>query len=160
VTAFWGVVGAGLAWWVRRDMGRDAADLHGLAANLESALTRNLAEVYDLRAAAFVAFEEIEDEGACYAFALPGDQLAFVTGQEFYEGARFPSLDFSLVYLLDERDRPVDMLIDKRGSRALPARTIPAATKRALVLPEHLQVIDGRPDDLELRLSSLERREQ
>jgi hypothetical protein len=66
-------------------------------------------------------FEEIEDEGACYAFELEGGRVVFVAGQEFTESARFPSLDFSLVYPLVEQGRPVEMFIEKRGGKAAPA---------------------------------------
>jgi hypothetical protein len=73
----------------------------------------------------------------------------FVAGQEFYPGARFPSLDFSLAYVLDEDGQTVDLVIDKRGSNAAAARRIPAAAKLRLELPEHLEVRHGRLDELE-----------
>ena len=116
VTLFWCVVGGAIAIWVRGTC-RAYGPFREMAHNLESALRRNAADVYDIHARSFVAFEEIEDEGAYYAFELEGDRLVFVTGQEFYEGARFPSLDFSLVYVLDERERTVDMFIEKRGAK-------------------------------------------
>jgi hypothetical protein len=116
---------------------------------LESALARDAADVYDVRATSYAELEEIEDEGACYAFELEGGILVFIAGQELYAGPRFPSLEFSLVYILDEHDQHVDMLIDRRGPKASPARTIPAAVKRKLVVPDHLTVLSGRLDDLE-----------
>ena len=111
VTVFWVVIGAGITLWVRRDMRTHAGQLQDMAQGLESALRRNEADVYDIRASAHAVFEEIEDEGACYAFELEGGRVVFVAGQEFYESARFPSLDFSLVYPLDEQGRPVEMFI-------------------------------------------------
>jgi hypothetical protein len=121
---------------------------------LESALMRNEADVFDIRAAAFVELEEVEDEGACYAFDLGDGRIAFLSGQEFYPGARFPSLDFSLVYVLDEEDRTADMLMEKRGPRAAPERRIPATVKWELDIPESLSVMIGSLDDLEGRLGS------
>ena len=115
----------------------------------ESALRRNAADVYDVRARLFAELEEIEDEGACYAFELDDGRIAFIQGQEFYESARFPSLDFSLVYVLDEADQSVDTLIDKRGAKAAPARRIPAAVKQRLDVPDHPEVRKGRIADLE-----------
>lgn len=152
VTAFWLVTGAGITLWVRRDMLSHAAHLAGMVQDLESAGRRGEADVYTIRAKAFAMLEEIEDEGACYAFVLDGGRLAFVVGQEFYEAARFPSLDFSLVYPLDEHGNPVEMLIEKRGDKAMPARTIPAAVKQKLNVPAHLEVRAGRLDDLEIVL--------
>jgi hypothetical protein len=154
ITLFWFVVGGAIALWMHRDMRVHAGHFGTMARNLESALRRNAADVYDIHARSFVAFEETEDEGAYYAFELEGDRLVFVTGQEFYESARFPSLGFSLVYVLDERGRTVDMFIEKRGAKTAPARTIPAASKDALELPEHLEVRPGRLDNLEAVLTA------
>jgi hypothetical protein len=148
VTAFWLVTGAAIALWVGRDMRKHASQFDDMAAGLQSALTANAADVYDVRARAFVEFEEKEDEGACYGFEIDGPRLVFVSGQEFYPGARFPSLDFSLVYVVDEAGRTVDMLIDKRGARAKPAYTIPAA--RHVERPAHLEVREGTIDTLGL----------
>ena len=149
VTPFWVIVGGAIALWVHRDMRTHGSHLEGMKNALESALRRNAADVYDVRATSFAELEEIEDEGACYAFSLDDNRLLFVTGQEFYEGAKFPSLDFSLVYPVDESGRAVDMLIDKRGARTTPARIIPAAIKKRLDVPQHLEVRAGRIDDLE-----------
>jgi hypothetical protein len=152
VTGFWLVVGGAIALWVWRDLRKDAAIGQQWTRGLESALRRAEADVYDIRASAFVELEEFEDEGACYAFALDETRVVFISGQEFYEAARFPSLDFSLAYVLDEAGRVADMLIEKRGPRAAPARTIPFAVKHELAVPEHLEVRDIRLDELEQRL--------
>jgi len=150
VTAFWIVVGAGIALWVRRDMRAHAGQFDAIATGLRSALAANVAEVFDVRAKAFVEFEEVDDEGACYAFEIDGPRVVFVNGQEFYAGARFPSLDFSLVYLCDQAGRRVDMLIDKRGPKAAPTQTIPAARTQQIRRPEHLEVRAGSVDTLEM----------
>jgi len=141
VTGAWLSIGVAIGWGVYREMRTDAQHLHAMAAHLRSALRRNAADVYDIRARAFVEVEEVEDEGACYAFDV-GEQVVFVMGQEFYQSAKFPSLDFSLVYVLDEQNRPADMLIDKRGPRVAPLRVIPGATKERIA-PEHLEVRGG-----------------
>jgi hypothetical protein len=149
VTAFWLIVGGGIMLWVRRDLRADAGHAAATVRGLESAQRRNAADVFEVRARSFAEFEEIEDEGACYAFEVEGGQLVFIAGQEFYAGAKFPTLDFSLVYVLDERGEAVDMLIDKRGAKAVPARTIPAVMKRELDIPDHLETRIGRIDDIE-----------
>jgi hypothetical protein len=149
VTAFWLVVGGGITLWVRRDARAHESQLQHMSRGLESALRRNAADVYDLRARSFAEVEEFEDEGACYAFELDGNRLVFVIGQQFYPSARFPSLDFSLVYVLDERDQTIDMLMNKRGPKAAPARRIPASIKDTFELPEHLEVRTGTIDGLE-----------
>jgi hypothetical protein len=153
ITVFWLIVGAVIGLWLRHDQRKDDRHVREWAQGLESALRRNEAEVFDIRARAFVELEEFEDEGACYAFELDeGRRVVFVSGQEFYEAARFPSLDFSLVYALDEEGRPADMLIEKRGPKAAPARTMPFAVKHAFEIPEHLEVVEGPLDQMEARL--------
>jgi len=149
VTGFWLVVGAGIILWVRRDLKRDSGVMDEFAAALESAVQRNLAEVYDIRSTGFVAFEEFEDEGACYAFQLDGNRLVFLQGQEFYETARFPSLDFALVCPLDQLGRQVHMFIDNRGPKAEPQRRVPGDVKWTLEFPEDLEVVDGTLDEVE-----------
>lgn len=155
ITGFWIVAGAAIILWVRRDLGADRRTFDAIAAAHDSALRRNLADVYDIRSSGFVEFEEIEDEGACYAFQLEGtDAVVFLSGQEFYEEARFPGLDFSLVFPLDEAGRRVDMLIEKRGAKARAVRRVPRGVKERLTIPEDLQIVPGTLDDLESRIRS------
>ena len=154
VAAFWITVGGAIALWVRRDSRGNASSFQRMTRDMESALVRSEADVYDVHARAFAEFEEVEDEGACYAFELDGNRLLFVTGQEFYESAKFPSLDFSLVYVLDEQGQTVEMFIDKRGPKATPARTIPSSVKNTLEIPELLEVRTGTLDDVETLLRS------
>ena len=148
ITGFWLVFGAGLALWMRHDASREARSLDVIAAGLRSALKMSAADVYDVKARAFAEFEEAEDEGACYAFELSDNRLLFVVGQEFYESAKFPSLDFSLVHILNEAGQTVDVVMDKRGPKAKPARTIPASAKEAMETPEHLEVRLGTIESL------------
>ena len=136
VTGFWSVVGVGIMFWVRRDLNKDDRAFDAMRERMSSALRANKAKVIDVTATAFVALEEVEDEGACYAFEVADDTLLLLSGQQYYEAARFPSLDFSLVDVLDERNRIVDAWIRKRGSKAAPQRVIPAATKWQLELPD------------------------
>ncbi len=149
VTVFWLIVGSAITFWVLRDAHND---LSRSKAILDSALRRNEADLYHVRAARFAELEEIQDEGACYAFEIDADRIVFIAGQEFYAGAKFPSLDFSLVYVLDERGETVEMFIDKRGAKTAPAMKIPAAKKRELEIPDHLVTRVGRIDDLEVML--------
>jgi len=154
ITGFWFIAGSVIVLWVRKDLGADRRGLDAIAAGLESALRRNLADVYDIRSTEFVEFEEIEDEGACYAFELQNKSgIVFLSGQEFYETVRFPSLDFALVFPLDEADRRVEMLIEKRAAKAAPGRRIPARVKRTLIFPEDLEIVAGTLPNLEESLS-------
>jgi hypothetical protein len=155
ITLFWVVVGGGLALWTWRAARADARHIQAQVQMLESARSRDEAEVFDISARAFIEFQEVEDEGACYAFDLGDDTIVFVVGQQFYPGARFPSLDFSLVYPLAENGESADELIEKRGARAAPMRVIPRAAKLQLDIPEHLAVVHGSLERLEETLTSV-----
>jgi hypothetical protein len=154
ITLFWVVSGSVLALWTQREARRETRHMSDLARRLESAAERNEAEVIDVRAERFVEFQEVEDEGACYAFDLGDDVIAFVTGQRFYPGSQFPSLDFSLVYPLAVDGSSVDELIEKRGAAARPARIIPHSIKLQLAIPEHLTVVRGNLDRIEEMLAT------
>lgn len=154
VTGFWLVLGWVLYVWVRRDMRKETAHLLAMTSSMESALRRDEAESFDILAEAYAEFEEVEDEGACYAFDLGDGRLVFLAGQEFYPSARFPSLDFSIVYPLDEDGGSADMWIEKRGWATEPDRVVPAALKWELAerLPESLEVVSGDLGTLESSL--------
>lgn len=149
VTVFWITIGAALTLWLRRSMRGNTGNFQRMIRDLESALARSEADAYGVRARAFVEFEEVEDEGACYAFALDENRLLFISGQEFYAGAKFPSLDFSLVYVLDQAGQPIEMFIDKRGPAAKAARIVPRSVKNTLEIPEHLEIRSGTLDEVE-----------
>jgi len=149
VTAFWAVAGAVILLWVHRDLRSAGVAVDQMRVGLESARRRNTARVFDIRSRAFAELEEVEDEGACYAFEIDGPRLVFIVGQQYYAEAKFPSHDFSLVEVLDESGRAASEHIEKRGPRAEPARVIPAATKLGLRPPDHLEVLEGSVDDVE-----------
>ena len=154
ITGFWAVAWLGLTIWGMKDLWTSGGYMTSMAAGLESALRRKEADVFVIRSRSYVEFEEIEDEGACYAFELDDERLVFISGQEFYPEAKFPSLDFSLVYVLDEKGQTVDMLIEKRGPRVAPSRVISAEAKERLDIPEHLATLPSPTTDLENRLGS------
>jgi len=152
ITGFWAVFAVVLTLWLRRDLSK--ADLKSMIEALHSALRRNEVEEYRVQATAFVEFEEVEDEGACYAFQIDDKQMAFICGQEFYPSARFPSLDFSLVEPLSESGQPVYGWIEKRGLKAAPARTIPARKKWELEIPRHMELREASIATIEADLGS------
>ncbi len=150
VTAFWLVAGTAIVLWVRRDLTRELA---GTTEPLRSALRRREADVYRVEATTFAEFEEVEDEGAAYAFQVAPGRLFFVTGQEFYATGDFPALAFSLVYPLTEDDRAADVWLASEGPRAKPDRVVPGDVKLASMdFPEHLEVRAGTIQDIERAL--------
>jgi len=150
ITLFWIVVGGAIALWTYIPEKRKlAADL----AKFEKAVTQCKAIVVQVRSDRVVEFEEVEDEGACYAFQLQDGRIRFVDGQDYYAAARFPNTDFSLVHILGEDGELLECQITKHGQKLKPVRTITANVKSNLKVPWHLEIIEGNVDDLERLLS-------
>lgn len=158
VTGIWLVIGMLLYSWVLRDLRKEVGHLPGMVTAFESALERNEVESFDVEAVGYAAFEEVEDEGACWAFDLGDGRVVLLVGQQFYPSACFPSLDFSVVHALDEDGGTAEMWLEKRGDAVPPDRVIPAEVKWELFrewFPEPLEVVPG---DLEGLEETLQRR--
>jgi hypothetical protein len=149
VTAFWFAMTVLFTVWIGwpwRKLMRQQIPL------FEAALRRDRAVETRVQAKRVVEFEEVEDEGACYAFEHhPGASL-FVVGQEFYEDNDFPNTDFSMVDILGEGPVPVTTLMIKSGSKLVPERVVPSAVKNTLELPDHLTLIDAPLERIEAAL--------
>jgi hypothetical protein len=116
---------------------------------LEDALRTTRARVVRVQSEHVVEFEEVEDEGACYAFETDPARVVFIVGQEFYEGDDFPNADFSMIEVLGSRGTPVDIWVEKSGRKLMPDRVVPAKVKWTLELPDHLAVVDVPLDRVE-----------
>jgi hypothetical protein len=121
-----------------------------LSQTLESGRAREIRVV----ASAVVEFEEVEDEGACYAFQIADAQMVFVSGQLFYSSAKFPNSDFSLVDVLSPSGELVDCFIRKQGEKLVPIRIVSADVKQRLRIPPHLHVMAGTLAQLEQLLAT------
>ena len=149
IVGFWVALAVLFTLWIGLP-GRTGPRRQAMA--LEAALRYNRARVFRVQSTRVVEFDEIEDEGACYAFdisdGLPAGALAkagrviFVQGQEFYADADFPNSDFSLVDVLGPGDVIVDALITKDGARLEPERHIKREVKDRLIIPDHLEMIE------------------
>lgn len=142
----WLVIGVGMSFWVFPSLKKEADTR---VDRYESALGRNEAFVCKITTGEMVQFEEIDDEGACYAFQLEGEGIVFLNSQELYPSARFPNDDFEIVQIFDEKGTVVEEVVEKFGTKLKPARMISAAVKKSLRIPGHLEVINGRLDNLE-----------
>jgi hypothetical protein len=145
IIVVWAVIASLMAaWLVLEDRSRRSSRTRAF----EDALSRNQARVTRIRSDQMVAFEEVEDEGACFAFQAE-ERIVFIAGQEFYPSARFPNSDFSLLEITDGRGTTVEVLIQTTGEKLQPIRTITAESQSKLRIPEHLQILTGRLEDIE-----------
>jgi hypothetical protein len=155
IVGFWAVMTVLFTLWTGMPWRRL---MRGQIPILEDALTANRAREVRLRSNRVVEFEEVEDEGACYAFDRgyafdrDGSSAIFITGQEFYEDDDFPNSDFSMIELLGTSGTPVDVLLSKRGRKLAPERVVPASIKDGLELPEHLEIVQAPLERVESAL--------
>lgn len=151
IVAVWSVIAAVVGAWTWR---QESGSRRARVAHLERALLAGRVHEVRIAARACLELEEVEDEGACYAFDTGDGSVVFVAGQEFYPSGSFPSSDFSLVHLLEEAGRVVDFRLEIHGRPLAPARTIQAGTKRRLRWPEHLERVQGSLDEVERLLGT------
>jgi hypothetical protein len=118
----------------------------------ESALVENRVSVVRIAAHEMVEFEEVEDEGACYAFQLPDNEVVFVSGQDFYPTTTFPNTDFELAEIRASNGKLVELKLIKHGVKLKPTRIIQAKDQVQLAKPNHLQVLKGRLSEIETLL--------
>ena len=96
-----------------------------------------------VQASAVVELEEVEDEGACYAFDVGNGTVVFISGQEFYPSRTFPNADFSLIEVHDTEGVAIESYLEKRGDRLKISKTISAESRKRLRVPDHLERLDA-----------------
>lgn len=140
IVGFWVALAVLFTLWIGLP-GRTGLRRQAIA--LEAALQHDRARVFRVQSTGVVEFEEIEDEGACYAFAIGDGRVLFVLGQEFYAGDDFPNSDFSLATVLGPGNAIVDEIFTKTGATLEPERRIARDVKDRLTIPDHLEVIEA-----------------
>jgi len=113
------------------------------------ALRRNKALETRIQSDEMVELEEDEDEGACYAFQLSGKQILFVSGRTSAPRRDFPTAIFHWFTSMGKTKFLVETFIEKHGKKLRPKRKISAELRSKMKVPNHLQVIEGKLDDLE-----------
>lgn len=150
VVAVWGGIGVLIALWIILE---GNSRRQARVRNIQLALRDGVCHVIRIRSGRVLEFEEAEDEGACYAFQV-GDSVVFICGQEFYPTRKFPSTDFSLVSFRGHDGHDAEQLITTNGTKLQPFRTVPAKGRTKLRIPEHLEVVRGNLDEIEVLLSA------
>jgi hypothetical protein len=151
VTIFWLCLGIGISLW------NIITERHKVLKRIgayEDAMNKDEADVLHIRSNAMIEFDEIEDEGACYAYQVDDESIIFIAGQDFYSSARFPNNNFEIIYIYDSARNPIEMLIEKHGDKLEPVRKVSSQVKKKLRLPNHLETIKGKLADIEQILTA------
>jgi len=118
-------------------------------ARFEDALRANRAEEITIAAMEMVELEKRRQQGPCYAFQVEPDKILVIKGPAYFATPTFPNSDFSIATIQDSSGRVVDTEVHERGHKLRPARVISLKEQKHLRSPEHLEILDGRIDDLE-----------
>jgi hypothetical protein len=151
IVGFWISVAVLLLVWTGWELLRDGK--RRIRA-LDGALQRNSAHVTRITASRVVELEEAEDEGACFGFEQPDGVVVFVVGQDFYPTRKFPSTDFSLVWIYDLSNAPVELLVENHGTKVEPVRIISCSDQHRFRRPSHLDSVDATIDNIEVSLAA------
>lgn len=146
ITIFWLCLGIGISLW---NIITERQKVLKRIRAYDAAMNRNEADVLHIRSNAMIEFDEIEDEGACYAYQVDDESIIFIAGQDFYPSARFPNNDFEIVHIYDSARNLIEMLINKNGDKLEPVRNVSSEVKKKLRLPNHLETIKGKLADIE-----------
>jgi len=138
IIGFWTALAALFTAWTGLPMRRHWVQR---ASTLASGLQTNRARATRIATSRVVEFEEVEDEGACFAFDAGNGRTIVIAGQEFHADETFPNSDFSIVEVLDTAG-VVDVLVTRTGRKVEPERRVNADRKLTMDLPGHLEVVD------------------
>jgi hypothetical protein len=140
IVGFWLVLAILFTVWIGVPGRADIRRQHAL---LTAALQHDRGRVFRVQSHRVVEFEEIEDEGACFAFNIDEGRVLFVLGQEFYADDEFPNTDFSLVTVLGPGNVITDEILTKSGTKLEPERRIARDVKDRLTIPDHLEIVEA-----------------
>src|SRR5262245_26885986 len=152
IVGFWLALAILFTVWIGVPGRTDIRRQHAL---LTAALQHDRGRGFHVQSNRVVEFDEIEDEGACFAFDIGDGRVLFVLGQEFYPDDEFPNADFSLVSVLGPNNVIADEIFVKDGTKLVPERRIAREVKDRLTIPDHLEIVEA---DLATIESTLPRR--
>jgi len=146
VLLFWTGIGTMLTFWTAIPERRR---WRARAAELTDGLQTGRVREWAVQSSRMVEFEEIEDEGACYVFAIDAGHVVLLQGQQYYATDRFPSDDFSVVQIVTDRGIVIGEGLSVRGRKLAPERLVPADVKDVLSWPDDLAVLPTSLDAVE-----------
>jgi len=146
----WLAIGVPISLWSHRDLRKHVAKYQGSCA---SALRMDRAVEIQIQSDSVAMFEAGTKHGPVYAFQVDDNDIVLIAYDKAHPSARFPNADFSLVDLFTEQKKPAVGLLEKRGKRIEPLKTIPSEMWAKLKMPEHLSVIQGKVSEIESLLA-------
>ncbi len=148
---FWLVVGTAITLWAYRDVKPHA---HVLQEKLRSALRRNAACEIRISSSMVIECESKQDrKKGWYGFQLEDELIVFVSARFCQRVRGFPTSDFSIVDIADERGRVVAGYARSHGEPLVPLRTISKQEAVRLRIPAHMEIVSGNLTQIDSLLS-------
>lgn len=138
---FWLVVGTAITVWAYRDVKPHA---HVLQEKLRSALRQNAACEIRIISSMVIQCENRQDrKKGWYGFQFDDDHIVFVSVRFCQRVRGFPTSDFSMVDIADEKGKIVAGYARNHGDPLVPLRTISGQEAARLRIPEHMEIVSG-----------------
>ncbi|TKG96553.1 hypothetical protein EYV94_04705 [Puteibacter caeruleilacunae] len=121
--------------------------------DIDFALVSNKAKVIKVVSEEYMQLSEVEDEGVYYLFQLDDNKVLSFGGQDFYPTRKFPSNDFEIVLIHDEKGELLLLKKYVKGKKIQPKKKITRQKKWELLSsvnypdPENFTVVNGRIED-------------
>ncbi len=153
---FWVVVGTAITLWAYRDV---KPHTHVLQEKLRSALRQNAACEIRISSSMVIECEskEVLKKG-WYAFQLDDEHIVFVSAPLGQRVRGFPTSDFAMVDIADEKGKIVAGYARNHGDPLVPLRTISKRDAARLRIPEHMEIVSGNLTQIDTLLGVHTRR--
>jgi len=137
----WLGLGIVIGWWAYRDVRPHA---HVLQERFRSALRQNTACEIRVRSKMVIQCVNKQDrKKSWYAFQIDDGHVVFISARFSHRLRRFPTSDFSMVDIADEKGRVVAGYVRNHGNPIAVTRTISYHEAAALRVPDHMEIMRG-----------------
>ena len=138
---FWFVVGTAITLWAYRDVKPHA---HFLQEKLRSALRQNAACEIRISSNMVIECGNMKNrKKGWYGFQFDDDHIVFVSARFCQRVRGFPTSDFSMVDIADEKGKIVAGYARNHGDTLVPLRTISKQDAVRLRIPAHMEIVSG-----------------
>ncbi|HPB67794.1 MAG TPA: hypothetical protein PLT76_05370 [Candidatus Omnitrophota bacterium] len=128
---------------------------------LRTAMETGLVKVTHCQCSRVVALPEIAEEGPGFFLEVAEAKILFLGGPGYADHPDFPNSDFELIEICDANGKNLYFDIYCRGDSLIPEKTLDRNFKKRCLAagcyPQDREILEGRLDDLETRLSAREK---
>ena len=147
----WLVLGTVITLWAYRDV---KPHVRVLQEKFRSALRQNTAcEIRVISSMVIECKNKQDRKKGWYAFQFDDKRIVFVRAQFCRRVRGFPTSDFSMVDIADEKGNVVIGFSRNHGDPLVPARNISKQEAVRLRIPEHLEIVSGNLTQIDRLLS-------